>query len=1329
MEKSLFDVWTNKFAENIFRQKYSRDGQESWADTSARVVHAVCGQYLSSEEQEIIYSYILDRKFIPGGRYLYASGRPFHQTNNCHAGSTRIITKNGVKNLKELCGQQIEVRNRYGAWEIASVQSFGVQALYKITFEDGRTELATANHRWWQEDGTRLTTLDLEKVPYSIAKDMPSLDEEGVRHGFMYGDGQLDTRTKRHTYVVIPNKKKEQIADFYKSETKTVTVGFGAQLKVKTHRRIKAGLKVGLQPAHYKTLPSANVSPSYARGFIAGLIASDGSTKTLDVTISCESYEKAQRIAELAVLGGCTVTRVDVISRVNPFNGRERELSEVTIWRDTAPLIRSDQIEDVSKKPIIRRNKKSLKVTKIEFSHIDETYCVVAPQSESFTLANGLITSNCFLFRAEDSREGWADIMQKITAALMTGGGIGVDYSLLRGKGAKIHKTGGESTGPLALMHMVNEAGRYIMQGGARRSAIWSGLSWQHPDIKDFIHIKDWSADIRRLKEKDFNFPAPMEGTNISVIYDTEFFIAIEDRRHPLHKLAKEIWQINCLQAFRTAEPGMSFNFLKDNESLRNAPVHGDTLILTKDGSLKVKDIVNKEVEVWTGKRWAKTTFKRTRIDDAVLELTFANGSQVLCSYDHPIIVDGWERVEAQHLCQSHVVLTGDLQTTYVIDSVDIGKHDVFCCDVGVEEHSFVANGILVSNCTEVVSEDDSDKCNLGTIWMNRFTDRDDFAKCIKYATKFLVCGGIYSDVPTEKIREVGLKNNRIGLGLGGMHEWLMQRGEGYEVTPEMHKWLSVYEMESDASAFITARELGVSKPKGVRAIAPTGCQRGDTLVVTEDGILELQELGNPQGDQWQRLNMRVAQENGVELASRFFIKGNSKTKLLKMKSGNVLECTPNHQYRCLSDGQYLWKRADELISGDKLVVALNTYQKVNEPKLIDVPKTYRTQNNCSFPTEVNKDLAFFLGVFFADGSIHNKGIRIHTNAKKEDHKVVGELGKTLFGISPTYVDNGSNCLSVYFNSITLLKWLYVNGLDKPESKNMEIPSIIRCFSRNSLEGFFDGYFFGDGSASNSARYIDTVSQKMALQTQCLLRAIGVDSSIREHVSGLGSHMYRVTFVKTKRKDETGKDTAALRGLGLNNCTVDKVSSIEDSACFTLDIEVPATTTYIANGTVSHNTIGIIAETTTGIEPLFCKAYKRRYLKGEKWHYEFVVDAAVKRLMEAGVKPEHIIDAYDISFKDRVKFQADVQNYVDMSISSTCNLPQWGSEKNNEQTVEQDSKMLLKYAKRLRGFTCYPDGSRGGQPLTRVELDEALSQEGVVFEEKEHECVGGVCGV
>jgi ribonucleoside-diphosphate reductase alpha chain len=82
-----------------------------------------------------------------------------------------------------------------------------------------------------------------------------------------------------------------------------------------------------------------------------------------------------------------------------------------------------------------------------------------------------------------------------------------------------------------------------------------------------------------------------------------------------------------------------------------------------------------------------------------------------------------------------------------------------------------------------------------------------------------------------------------------------------------------------------------------------------------------------------------------------------------------------------------------------------------------------------------------------------------------------------------------------------------------------------------------------------------------------------------------------------------------------------------------------------------------------------------------------------------------------------------------MAISSTCNIPAWGSEDNNEKSLKDNMKTLLKYAKRLRGFTVYPDGCRGGQPLNRVDLEEALKNEGVVFEENEANCVNGICGI
>ena len=96
----------------------------------------------------------------------------------------------------------------------------------------------------------------------------------------------------------------------------------------------------------------------------------------------------------------------------------------------------------------------------------------------------------------------------------------------------------------------------------------------------------------------------------------------------------------------------------------------------------------------------------------------------------------------------------------------------------------------------------------------------------------------------------------------------------------------------------------------------------------------------------------------------------------------------------------------------------------------------------------------------------------------------------------------------------------------------------------------------------------------------------------------------------------------------------------------------------------------------------------------------------------------------------RVKFQYELQKFVDHAISSTINLPQYGSELNNADHVEPFSKMLRKYGHGLRGLTFYPSGSRGGQPINAVPYEEAASKRGIIYEDNSGEqCLTGVCGL
>jgi len=477
--------------------------------------------------------------------------------------------------------------------------------------------------------------------------------------------------------------------------------------------------------------------------------------------------------------------------------------------------------------------------------------------------------NNCYLLKAEeDTREDWADLSWKSESCLMTGGGIGVDYSIYRSEGQTLKGTGGVASGPIPKMQMINSIGQKVMQGGSRRSAIYASLNWKHDDVEKFLTSKNWfdmpvgstGKTLFDIKQEDFNFPAPLDMTNISVNYDTEWLLNYWEKGDLGH-----VFRTNVHQALRTGEPGFSFNFFeKENETLRNA-------------------------------------------------------------------------------------------------------------------------------CTEVSSEDDSDVCNLGSLNFARIDDLNQLQEVVQLATKFLLCGTLRATLPYEKVYKVRDSNRRLGLGLMGLHEWLIQRGHKYETTPELHRWFKVYEAESDKVARSFANKLNISIPVAVRAVAPTG------------------------------------------------------------------------------------------------------------------------------------------------------------------------------------------------------------------------------------------------------------------------------------------------------------------------------------------------------------TIGILGGTSTGVEPIFAVAYKRRYLKNKRWHYQYVVDSAAQEMIELyDIKPESIESALDLvtNYERRLNFQANVQEYVDMAISSTINLPAWGTEDNNEGKVEDFAQTLAKYAHRLRGFTCYPDGCRGGQPLTKVTYSEALEKLGEEFEDniQAHDIcqisgMGGVCGV
>jgi ribonucleoside-diphosphate reductase alpha chain len=163
-------------------------------------------------------------------------------------------------------------------------------------------------------------------------------------------------------------------------------------------------------------------------------------------------------------------------------------------------------------------------------------------------------------------------------------------------------------------------------------------------------------------------------------------------------------------------------------------------------------------------------------------------------------------------------------------------------------------------------------------------------------------------------------------------------------------------------------------------------------------------------------------------------------------------------------------------------------------------------------------------------------------------------------------------------------------------------------------------------------------------------------------------------------------------------------------------------------------TRGIVAETTTGWEPITYAAYKRSVITSkahapDERTVHYVVDPTVERLLREGVvKPsDDVEDSYSLAYdyERRFKMQEYAQRHTDQAISMTINLPYVMT---NPRERRDFGECLYKYLPGLRGITVYPDGAIAGQPITRVPLSVATDGSYDV-EETEEKCASGVCGL
>ena len=164
--------------------------------------------------------------------------------------------------------------------------------------------------------------------------------------------------------------------------------------------------------------------------------------------------------------------------------------------------------------------------------------------------------SNCYVIPIEeDSLEGIYRCLSESAMVYRTGGGVGTDLSILRPQGAPVNATVDASPGCTAFMNLLSESTNAVSQAG-RRGALMLTLRVDHPDIEDFITIKN---DANRTK---------VQYANISVLITHEFMQAVlDDSDFDLRwdgkvfrtVKARQLWDKIIANAHASAEPGIIF--------------------------------------------------------------------------------------------------------------------------------------------------------------------------------------------------------------------------------------------------------------------------------------------------------------------------------------------------------------------------------------------------------------------------------------------------------------------------------------------------------------------------------------------------------------------------------------------------------------------------------------------------------------------------------------------------------------------------------------------------------------------------------------------------
>jgi ribonucleoside-diphosphate reductase alpha chain len=191
--------------------------------------------------------------------------------------------------------------------------------------------------------------------------------------------------------------------------------------------------------------------------------------------------------------------------------------------------------------------------------HRLKVYDLSVAEDHSF-VAEFAVAHNCYVIPIkEDSIEGIFEWCKEAARTYSLGGGVGTDISILRPKGSPVNNSAIYSSGSVSFMELFSTTTGTIGQSG-RRGALMITISVDHPDVLDFIEIKN---DPERRKVQYANISVRVTDEFMRAVErDEEFLLRYENERigrFERRVRAREIWEKLVKNAWASAEPGVIF--------------------------------------------------------------------------------------------------------------------------------------------------------------------------------------------------------------------------------------------------------------------------------------------------------------------------------------------------------------------------------------------------------------------------------------------------------------------------------------------------------------------------------------------------------------------------------------------------------------------------------------------------------------------------------------------------------------------------------------------------------------------------------------------------